>query len=59
MTQSFTSAKEWLIARIGDTPQTALGWFRTGVAFYNKKEYNFAIECFQESIQLDDKNVTI
>ena len=52
----YNSAEAWLMTRIGDCPTTSLGWFRTGVGFYNKREFNFAIECFQKSIALDPAN---
>jgi tetratricopeptide (TPR) repeat protein len=32
------------------------GWFRAGVGFYNKKEFHFAIECFQRATDLDPLN---
>jgi hypothetical protein len=54
---SFQSAEEWLLGRIGETPLTSLGWFRAGVGFYNKHEFNFSIECFQRAIDLDPINV--
>lgn len=57
MQVNYTSAEDWLMGRIGEVPSTALGWFRAGVGFYNKKEFNFAIECFQRSIELDPYNV--
>lgn len=47
------------VLMVGETPSTSLGWFRCGVGFYNKKEFNFAIECFQKSIELDPLNVSI
>eukprot|EP00823_Brevimastigomonas_motovehiculus_P003995 TRINITY_DN2539_c0_g1_i1.p1 TRINITY_DN2539_c0_g1~~TRINITY_DN2539_c0_g1_i1.p1 ORF type:complete len:165 (+),score=30.42 TRINITY_DN2539_c0_g1_i1:152-646(+) len=52
----YASAEDWLLGRIGEVPSTALGWFRAGVGFYNKKEFNFSIECFQRSIDLDPYN---
>jgi hypothetical protein len=47
----------WLRARIGEVPATSLGWFRCGVGFYNKQEFNFSIECFQKAIEIDPLNV--
>jgi tetratricopeptide (TPR) repeat protein len=55
-TDKFASAQEWLMVRIGETPKTSLGWFRAGVGFYNKKEFTFSIECFQNSIKIDPLN---
>jgi len=52
----YNSAEAWLMTRIGACPTTSLGWFRAGVGFYNKREFNFAIECFQKSINLDPEN---
>ena len=52
----FGSAMEWLNSRVGEVPVTSLGWFRCGVGFYNKQEFNFAIECFQKAIGLDPLN---
>jgi tetratricopeptide (TPR) repeat protein len=52
----YSSAQDWLIGRIGETPNSSLGWFRAGVGFYNKKEFAFAIDCFQKSIRLDPLN---
>ena len=54
---SYTTAESWLLGRVGETPQTSLGWFRAGVGFYNKREFQFSIECFQRSVQLDPLNV--
>eukprot|EP00741_Cyanophora_paradoxa_P017849 tig00021035_g17238.t1 len=51
-----TSAEQFMLLRVGLTPTTSLGWFRAGVGFYNKREYNFAIECFQKSVALDPLN---
>lgn len=53
---SYASAESWLLGRVGETPHTSLGWFRAGVGFYNKREFHFAIECFQRSVQLDPLN---
>lgn len=53
---TYTSADAWLQGRIGETPQTSLGWFRAGVGFYNKREFQFSIECFQRSVQIDPLN---
>jgi tetratricopeptide (TPR) repeat protein len=53
---TYTSAEAWLQGRVGETPQTSLGWFRAGVGFYNKREFHFSIECFQRSVQLDPLN---
>ncbi len=51
------SADAWLLSRVGETPSTSLGWFRAGVGFYNKREFHFAIDCFQRSVHLDPLNV--
>ena len=74
MSARYSSAEEWLLARIGELPQTSLGWFRAGplfhwqfgltnlfvlhigVGFYNKREFNFSIECFKKATQLDPLN---
>ena len=48
---------QWLQSRIGEIPSTSLGWFRCGVGFYNKQEFNFSIECFEKSIEIDPLNV--
>ena len=55
-TEGFKSAEAWLMAKIGDVPLTSLGWFRAGVGFYNKDEFNFSIECFDKSIEIDPLN---
>ena len=52
-----SGAEEWLLLRVGATPRTTLGWFRTGVGFYNKKEYSKSIECFEKAVALDSMNV--
>lgn len=58
VTNEMTSgAEEWLLLRVGVVPRTSLGWFRTGVGFYNKKEYSKAIECFEKAVSLDPMNV--
>ncbi|KAI9364000.1 hypothetical protein DFJ73DRAFT_772858 [Zopfochytrium polystomum] len=51
-----TSSEEWLLLRVGVLPRNSLGWFRSGVGFYNKKEYTKAIECFEKSVELDPMN---
>jgi tetratricopeptide (TPR) repeat protein len=51
-----SSAEEWLTARVGEVPTTSLGWFRCGVGFYNKQKFNFAIECFNKSLEIDPLN---
>lgn len=53
------SAEEWLLARLGQTPKTTTGWFRAGVGFYNKREYLYAIDCFQKAVELDPLNVCL
>lgn len=52
-----SGAEEWLLLRVGASPRTSLGWFRTGVGFYNKKEYSKSIECFEKAVALDPMNV--
>ena len=37
-------------------PSTSLGWFRAGVGFFNKKQYEHAIECLERAVALDPKN---
>ncbi|SPQ94366.1 Tetratricopeptide repeat [Plasmodiophora brassicae] len=53
---SVKTAERWLIDRIGQAPNTALGWFRAGVGFYNKHQFEYAIDCFQKSVALDPLN---
>eukprot|EP00698_Gefionella_okellyi_P016881 TRINITY_DN4874_c0_g1_i1.p1 TRINITY_DN4874_c0_g1~~TRINITY_DN4874_c0_g1_i1.p1 ORF type:complete len:132 (-),score=6.59 TRINITY_DN4874_c0_g1_i1:296-640(-) len=48
--------EEWLVLRVGQAPKTSIGWFRAGVGFYNKKEFPYAIECFEKSVALDSNN---
>eukprot|EP00455_Lapot_gusevi_P040167 TRINITY_DN4532_c0_g3_i1.p1 TRINITY_DN4532_c0_g3~~TRINITY_DN4532_c0_g3_i1.p1 ORF type:complete len:112 (+),score=15.85 TRINITY_DN4532_c0_g3_i1:72-407(+) len=52
----FSTAEKWLRQRVGQVPKTALGWFRAGVGFYNKRHFEFAIECLQTSVRLDPMN---
>lgn len=52
------SAETWIKNRVGFTPNTALGWFRAGVGFYNHKKFEPAIECFNKSVKLDPLNVS-
>jgi tetratricopeptide (TPR) repeat protein len=52
------SADAWLLSRVGETPTSSLGWFRAGVGFFNKREFHFAIDCFQRSVHLDPLNVS-
>jgi tetratricopeptide (TPR) repeat protein len=52
-----TSAEEWLLLKVGMVPKTSVGWFRAGIAFYNKKDFVKAIECFEKSVTLDPLNV--
>jgi tetratricopeptide (TPR) repeat protein len=52
----YSTAEAWLKARIGNVPSTSTGWFRAGVGFYNKREYAFAIQCFEKAIALDPQN---
>lgn len=54
-----TSAESWLLSRVGETPQSSVGWFRAGVGFYNKKEFALAIDCMQRSTQIDPLNVRL
>lgn len=54
---AYTSAESWLQGRVGEVPATSLGWFRAGVGFYNKREFQFSIECLQKSVQMDPLNV--
>lgn len=54
---AYTSSESWLQGRVGEVPATSLGWFRAGVGFYNKREFQFAIECLQKSVQMDPLNV--
>ncbi len=49
---------EWLLMRVGALPRNSIGWFRSGVGFYNKKEFQRSVECFQKSVELDPLNVT-
>mmetsp|Transcript_27980 Transcript_27980/g.71186 ORF Transcript_27980/g.71186 Transcript_27980/m.71186 type:complete len:103 (+) Transcript_27980:131-439(+) len=49
-------AKAWILSRVGSLPKTSVGWFRAGVGFYNKKEYNLSIECFKKAVALDPEN---
>eukprot|EP00743_Colponemidia_sp_Colp-15_P008840 GILK01009648.1.p1 GENE.GILK01009648.1~~GILK01009648.1.p1 ORF type:complete len:130 (+),score=22.44 GILK01009648.1:52-390(+) len=51
-----STAEQWLIARVGALPATSIGWFRAGVGFYNKKKYNFSIECLKRAVELDPLN---
>ncbi len=37
-------------------PKTSVGWFRAGVGFYNKRRFEFAVECLQQAVQLDPLN---
>lgn len=55
---AYTSAESWLQGRVGEVPVTSLGWFRAGVGFYNKREFQFSIECLQKSVQMDPLNVS-
>ncbi|EPZ36952.1 hypothetical protein O9G_001397 [Rozella allomycis CSF55] len=48
--------EEWLLLRVGSIPRNSVGWFRCGVAFYNKKEFLRAIDCLQKSVELDPLN---
>jgi hypothetical protein len=57
MADNIRTAEDWFLQRIGSTPKTSIGWFRCGVAFYNKKDFSKAIECFEKSIELDPLNV--
>lgn len=50
------SVEDWLAAKVGAAPKNSLGWFRTGVGFYNKKDYVRAIECFEKAVKLDPLN---
>jgi hypothetical protein len=52
------SADAWLLSRVGETPTSSLGWFRAGVGFFNKREFHFAIDCFQRSVHIDPLNVS-
>ncbi|KAI9007045.1 hypothetical protein HDU85_006016 [Gaertneriomyces sp. JEL0708] len=51
-----TSTEDWLLLRIGTLPRTSLGWFRTGIAFYNKKDFPKSIECLEKATELDPMN---
>jgi cytochrome c-type biogenesis protein CcmH/NrfG len=51
------TAEKWLRQRIGQAPKTAIGWFRAGVGFYNKRRFELAIDSFQQSVRLDPLNV--
>jgi len=53
---SSSSAEAWLLSRVGETPSSSLGWFRAGVGFFNKREFHFAIDCLQKSVQIDPLN---
>eukprot|EP00002_Diphylleia_rotans_P011836 TRINITY_DN2329_c0_g1_i4.p1 TRINITY_DN2329_c0_g1~~TRINITY_DN2329_c0_g1_i4.p1 ORF type:complete len:118 (-),score=31.44 TRINITY_DN2329_c0_g1_i4:445-798(-) len=50
------TAEEWILLKTGKLPTTTLGWFRAGVAFYNKGKYDKCIECMKKSVQLDSMN---
>lgn len=50
------SAEEWLRARVGRVPETSLGFFRAGVAFYNKGMHSLAAECLDRSVAMDPQN---
>jgi len=50
------NAEKWIMQRIGQIPKTSLGWFRSGVGFYNKNQYVFAIQCFETAVKMDPKN---
>lgn len=56
---SYTTAESWLAGRVGEVPATSVGWFRAGVGFYNKREFQFSIECLQRSVMMDPLNVRI
>ena len=56
-TAGFSTAEDWLRARLNMVPDTSIGWHRAGVGFYNKKKFQFAIECFEQSVALDPLNV--
>ena len=50
------SVDQWIKERVGMLPKTSLGWFRSGVGFFNKKHYVFAIECLEKAVELDPLN---
>ncbi len=50
------SASRWLQNRVGMTPKTSIGWFRAGVGFYNKRKFEWAVECLREAVALDPNN---
>lgn len=52
----FNSPDEFLLSRVGSTPSSSIGWFRAGVAFYNKRHFKMAIDCFDKSVELDPMN---
>jgi hypothetical protein len=41
------------------SPIWVTGWFRAGVGFYNKRQFELAIDCFQESVRIDPLNVQL
>lgn len=54
-----SSVSSWLSLRFNMLPSTSLGWFRAGIGFYNKKEFQYAIECLERAVELDPRNVGI
>ncbi len=57
MNEGSGSVEEWLLLKVGTLPRTSLGWFRSGVGFYNRKDFGKAIEAFHKAVELDPLNV--
>jgi predicted Zn-dependent protease len=51
--------EDFLTQEVGLTPSTSVGWFRAAVAFYNKNELNYALQCLLKGRELDENNFNI
>ena len=53
---ALVDAKSWIELKVGRTPTTSVGWFRSGVGFFNKRWYTPSIQCLQKAVEMDPLN---
>jgi len=50
---------KFLQSEVGLVPNTTTGWFRAGVAFYNKSEFFYCLQCLSKAEELDKTNFNV
>lgn len=54
--EQHATAAGWLKERLGRVPDSSLGYFRAGVAFYTRRRYAFAAEMLERAVAMDAQN---